>query len=182
MAMSLVSDPDLRAAPHTHSSFSELRRGAPPVRYTTPQAPSPRPVRTRIAVYSALAVATIALTLRLVASFLATPLERVPATLAPTWLVEVTTTSDAPTTALLYGPDVGVQLVRVPGDGGTASDARVVPARLAHGKVHFISLGLTSLHVHARAPQNAYPMSFDAKAHIITAYQTSREIGVRTGW
>jgi hypothetical protein len=180
--MKLVSDPDLRAASHTRSPFDELSRGAPPVVYQEPRLPTPRPARARIAVYTTLAVAALALGLRMVAALLATPLERMPGTLAPTWLVELTTTSASPTTALLYGPDVGIQLVRVPAEGGTTADAGVVPARLARGEVHFVSLGLERLHIHAHAPQRAQPATFDADGRIITAYQTPRAVGVRTGW
>lgn len=180
--MNLASDPAVRSAPKLREMFDQRPLGGPLAKHVSPAPPAPRPARTRIAVYAALTVVTVALTLRVVASLLATPLERMPAALSPTWLVELSTTNASPTTALLYGPDVGVQLVRVPGNVETAADARVVPARLARGEVHFISLGLARLQIRARSPQPTQRMAFVADGRIITAYQSTREIGVRSGW
>jgi hypothetical protein len=129
-----------------------------------------------------LAVVTVALGLRGLAALAAAPLDPVTGGAAPTWMIEVSTTTAAPTTAVLYGRDVGIQLVRVPAGRGNGAEARLVPARLAKGEVHLVSLGLTPLHVHASAPQGAQPMTFDATSPIITAFQQPRAIGVRVGW
>ena len=97
-------------------------------------------------------------------------------------MVEVTTASAAPGTALVYGREVGFHLVQVPAGDGATSDRRVVPARLAKGELHIVSLGFHSLRVFAAAPKGAPPMTFSATSPIITAYQTPRATGVRTGW
>lgn len=179
--MSVVSDPGLHVAPRLHGSPGDPG-SRPPVREVGAP-PAPRSSRSRIAVYVTLTAATIALGLRGLATLLAIPLEPPPVGgIAPTWMIEVTTTSATPTTALLYGRDVGVQLVRVPARRGSADEPRLVPARLAKGELHLISLGLASLHVHASAPQGAQPMKFDATSPIITAFHHPRAIGVRTGW
>lgn len=127
----------------------------------------------------ALTVLSVLVVLRLVASELAIPLEPLGGGAAPTWMIEVTTTGAKPTTALVYGRDVGVQLIQLPARVGASSTARVVPARLAQGDVHLISLGLTSLRVHASSPQGAQRMSFAATSPMVTVFQTKERTGVR---
>ena len=170
--MSVVSDPSLRAAPRAHGAHFAAGPGSPPVASDLGVSPPVRPSsRSRMAVYASLAVVTVALGLRVLASLFARPLETLSVSrIAPRWMIEVTTTNATPTTALLYGSDVGVQLVRVPAGRGSTDAPRLVPARLANGELHVISLDLAPLHVHASAPQGAAPMSFDAASPIITAY------------
>lgn len=179
--MSVVSDPGLRATSRLQGSQFDQAPGANPlVRDVELRSMAPSP-RRRVAVYATLAIASVALVLRVIASLVALPLETPPLNgVGPTWMVEVTTTSATPTTALLYGRDIGVQLVCVPARG--TDEPRLVPARLAKGELHLISLGLASLHVHASSPRGAQPMTFDATSPVITAYHHPRAIGVRTGW
>lgn len=184
--MSEVSDPRLRAATPLDEAFSRLGNSAhapalAPSRWggATPVA---RPMRARVAAYAMLSIASTLLALRFVASLVATPLDAIGAIPAPRWMVEVTTTGETPTTALVYGREVGVQLVEIPAASGTSAEHRIVPARLARGQVHFLSLGLTSLEIRAKAPGSAPRMSFAATGRVITAYQQDETIGVRTGW
>jgi len=179
--MSIASDPALRAAPRPSAPPLAADVGTTPVVHETQSLPTLRPARRRAA-YTALGVATVVLGLRLLATLLSTPLDGVANVAAPAWMIEVTTTSTKPTTALLYGREVGVQLVQVPAGQGAAAEVRIVPARLAKGEVHLVSLGLTSLHLHATAPTQTQPMTFDATAQILTVFQRPRMTGVRVGW
>ena len=180
--MSIASDPRLRTAPRANVPLANVDPESKPVVPEFFAQPARRSMRTRVAVYAMLGTATIALVLRGLASLVAAPLVSSIGGVAPAWMIEVTTTSSAPTTALLYGRDVGVQLVRVPPRRGSVNEPRLVPARLAKGEVHFVSLDFTPLHVHAASPKGAQVMSFDATGQIITAYHKPREIGVRVGW
>lgn len=185
--MSIASDPRLRATARAYVPLANVDPESKPVVPEFFAQPARRSMRTRVAVYAMLGTATIALVLRGLASLVAAPLVAAPLVssiggVAPAWMIEVTTTSSAPTTALLYGRDVGVQLVRVPPRRGSVNEPRLVPARLAKGEVHFVSLDFTPLHVHAASPKGAQVMSFDATGHIITAFHKPREIGVRVGW
>jgi hypothetical protein len=141
-----------------------------------------RSLRQRVLAYSALAVGTSLAGLRLIASVLAQPLDSVDAASAPAWMVEVTTTSALPGTALVFGREVGFQLVQVPAGDGAKSNLRVVPARLARGELHLLSLGLSSLRVHTVSPPGTPKMSFAARARVITLYQKRDITGVRAGW
>ncbi len=133
-------------------------------------------------VYGALSVVTVLVALRLLASALAIPLEVPAARAAPTWMVEVSTTGAKPGTALVYGDEVGFQLLQIPAGDGVTSTARIVPARLARGDLHLISLSFTSLRVRASGPPGSGVKAFSATSPIITAYQSSAATGVRTGW
>jgi hypothetical protein len=89
---------------------------------------------------------------------------------------------DRPATALIFGDEVGVQLVRVPPATESKDAARLILARLLKGDVHIVSLGLSSLLVEASAPKGAPKMSWGAHGRLITAFQHNKETGVRAGW
>lgn len=185
--MFAASDPRVKAAQRSRVPALEASSGAVPAVHATNGSPvppsAPRPRRRRVlGVYALLAAAALAVTLRLLGSALATPLEQPVVGAAPAWMVEVTTTSARPTTALVYGDEVGFQLVQIPAGTGAASGARIVPARLAKGELHIVSLGLRTLRVQASAPNGAEPMSFSATSPIVTAFQSSKGTGVRVGW
>ena len=175
--MSIASDPSVQAAPQAESRQPAWSGALPQIVAETPVAT--RSARARVTAYMALSLVTVVVVLRIVASALAIPLESLGAGAAPTWMIEVTTTGATPTTALVYGRDVGVQLIQVPGRVGALSTARVVPAHLAQGEVHLISLGLTSLRVHASSPHGAQRMSFAATSPMVTVFQTKERTGVR---
>lgn len=180
--MSLVSDPSLRSASRSQSArFAEARDAASLVRDARRAAVVP-PARARWSVIALLTCATTLLGLRLLATALAAPLDAPSTVDAPAWMVELTTTGTRSTTALVYGPDVGLQFLRVPAAQSAVTTPRLVPARLARGEVHFVSLGLASPHIRSRAPAGADPMAFEAVAPILTAFQSDRFTGVRTGW
>ena len=96
--------------------------------------------------------------------------------------MEVTTNGNKPGIALAYGPEVGIQPLRIPAAQSGVSAARVVPARLAQGELHLVTLSLNSLRVHAPGVPGSGVVKFSATAPIITAFQTSRASGVRAGW
>ena len=54
---------------------------------------------------------------------------------------------DRPVTALIYGDEVGVQLVRVSAASEGRSAPRLIPARLAKGEIHILSLNLPRFRV-----------------------------------
>ena len=83
--------------------------------------------------FTAALVVSALLSLRVLASVLAEPLEVAAAASAPTWQVQVTTNTNSPGIVLAYGPEVGVQLLRIPAReaGGTdnARDSRAPGSR-----------------------------------------------------
>lgn len=176
--MRIASDPSVRAAARAEGRQSHWN-GALPRTVAETSAPASRSTRARVTAYLALTVATVLVVLRVIASALAIPLEPIAGVVAPTWMIEVTTTGVTPTTALVYGRDVGVQLIQVPARVGTSSAARVVPAHLVRGEVHLLSLGSTSLRVHASSPHRVQRMSFDATSPVVTVFQTKEATGVR---
>ena len=101
---------------------------------------------------------------------------------APAWMIELSATRPSAVTALIYGDDVGFQLVRVPPVSAGQNMPRLVPARLARGEVHFVSLSLSKLTVRASAPKGSPAMSFSATGPIITVFQNKNATGVRGGW
>ena len=101
---------------------------------------------------------------------------------APTWMIHVTTTGSSAGTALVYGREVGVQFLQIPAGTGSSNNSRVVPARLAKGELHLVSLSLTSLHVEANGPPGSGVISMTATSPIITAFQGKDGTGVRFGW
>ncbi len=180
--MTMISDPSVRAAQRpAWSGFDAVEGTSPTTRHSPTAMAEARRVH-RWWIYGSLSVISTLLALRLLASALAAPLETVGVGAAPAWQVEVTTNGNRPGIALAYGHEVGIQLLRIPaGESGT-SEARVVPARLAQGELHLITLSLNSLRVHAPGAPGSGVVQFSATSPIITAYQNSKAAGVRTGW
>ncbi len=133
-------------------------------------------------VYTLLLAVSVAVIARVIASAIADPLEPIVAGAAPTWMVQVRTTGSRPGTALVYGRDVGVQFLQIPAGDGSTSEARVIPARLAKGELHLITLSWTSLHVFGTGPKGSALLSYGATSPIVTLFQTKESTGVRTGW
>ncbi|MBL0937646.1 MAG: hypothetical protein IBJ03_02065 [Gemmatimonadaceae bacterium] len=77
---------------------------------------------------------------------------------------------------------MGIQLLRIPAGNGAAGEARMVPARLAQGELHLVTLSLNALRVRAPGAPGSGVVEFKAMGPIITAYQTPQASGVRTGW
>lgn len=180
--MSLVSDPSLRAAPRENTPRWNAAFRAP---ITTRETPTEiaRARRGRSwFVFGSLLVVSALLSLRLLASVLAEPLEISDAATAPTWQVQVSTNSNAPGIVLAYGPEVGVQLLRIPARNASATETRVIPARLARGELHLLTLSFNSLHVEAPGAPGTGVVRLSANAPIITVFQSPTKSGVRTGW
>lgn len=125
-------------------------------------------------------VAAGLLALRAVAGWLAEPLVDA-STAAPAWTVEVTSSSERSLLALAYGREAGFHIVRVPGMNAS-TDPRVIPARLARGELHLMSLGLSKLRAHSVAPRGLPASAWSAEARTITAFQRPDAMGVRTSW
>ena len=180
--MSLVSDPSLRAAAReSERRWDAAPRAAVTARESVNEAARTRRGRSRL-VFGSLFIVSAVLALRVLASVLAEPLEGVGAAAAPTWQVQVSTNSDAPGIVLAYGPEVGVQLLRIPARDASATDPRVIPARLARGELHLITLSLNSLHVEAPGAPGTGVVRLSASSPIITVFQSPTMSGVRTGW
>lgn len=180
--MSMVSDPSVRAAERPIWSGFEANASALPVAPDSPAALAAARRGHRWWIYGTLSVVSTLVTLRLLASVLAAPLETVGAGPAAAWQVEVTTNGDRPGIALAYGREVGIQLLRIPAGTNSTSDARVVPARLAQGELHLITLSLNSLRVHAPGVPESGVGRLSATSPIISLFQTPDATGIRTGW
>ena len=125
--MSPVSDPGLRAASREYDrQLLAAARAAVTTSETAKETAHARRDRSRFAYGSWFVVSTL-LALRVLASMLAEPLEVGRAAAAPTWQVQVSTNSNALGIVLAYGPEVGVQLLRIPARGASATDPRVIP-------------------------------------------------------
>jgi hypothetical protein len=180
--MTLVSDPSVRAANRRAWNGHAASEGELPVPHDSPRAlASARRVH-RWWIYGTLMVASTLVGLRLLASVLASPLDTVNASAAPAWQVEVTTTGPKPGIALAYGPEVGIQLLRIPAGDNKTSEARVVPARLAQGELHNMTLSFNSLRISAPGPPGSGVVQLHATSPIITVSQTTTGTGIRTGW
>jgi hypothetical protein len=112
----------------------------------------------------------------------AAPLTTVSAADAPAWMIELSATGDRPVTALIYGDEVGLQVVRVPAASEGKGAPRLIPARLAKGEIHIVALNLATLHAQASAPKGAPAMAWTATGPVITAFQKKDATGVRIGW
>jgi hypothetical protein len=180
--MSLISDPSLRAAPReSHHQWAEAQRAAVTARETVQETARTRRGISRF-LYGTLFVASALVALRVLASVVAEPLEVAGAAAAPTWQVQVSTNSNTPGIVLAYGPEVGVQLLRIPARDASAADRRVIPARLARGELHLITLSRNSLHVEAPGAPGTGVERLSANAPIVTVFQSPTMSGVRTGW
>ena len=140
-----------------------------------------RAFRWRLAGVAVLCVG-LAVAVSLMVWSISSPLAVSPAGAAPAWSVEITAAGAEPITALVYGEEAGLHLVRVPAANAPGADARTISARLAKGELHMISLGRASLRARANAPSGAAPMAWSAEGHIITAFQNPQGTGVRTSW
>lgn len=120
------------------------------------------------------------LVLRMVGGWLAEPLATA-AEAAPTWHVEVASTSRSSIIAFAYSRESGMHLLRIPGTGSTAA-RRVIPARIAEGDLHLVSLGLGQLEVRGRAPVGSPLESYSATSRAVTVFDHSDGTGVKTGW
>lgn len=180
--MSVTSDPFLRRAdarpPHQHWWFAQ-DRAVPSVR-ARQAVPTPRPVGARLLARALVIGAAGVLALRAIGGWLAEPLA--PATAAaPTWSVEVSSTSSGSLLALAYSRESGAHLLRVPGRSAE-QHPRVIPARIAAGDLHIVSLGWGRLDVRGRGPQGSRLQSYRATARAVTVFDRSDGTGVTTGW
>jgi len=142
--------------------------------------PVRRPLALRAAAYGAIIATVVVLAVTTVASFFATPLTT-PGAPVPVWTIEMTSATDQPVTALVYGPEAGLHLFRVPG-ASDVTHPRTVPARLGQGELHAMSLGWSPLRLRASAPRGVRPMSWSSTSRTATAFQNADGIGVRTSW
>lgn len=176
--MSVNSDPRIHRVADVSPRPSLDQRAGVPV-YTPAGVPKERPLVARVFARTLVIGVAALLALRVVGGWLAEPL--MPAVgVAPTWNVEVASSSRSSMLAFAYSQESGLHLLRIPGEGG--AEARVIPARLARGDLHLMSLGLGRLKVHAKGPPGSGVVSFDAESRTITAYQHPAATGVRIGW
>jgi hypothetical protein len=98
------------------------------------------------------------------------------------WNLELTSAGPHPVTALVFGEESGIHLVRVPASGTPDGDRRHLPVRLAAGDVYLLSLGRDELQVSTAAPSREAPIGLSARARFVTLYRTADATGVRTGW
>ena len=101
---------------------------------------------------------------------------------APSWNVELAAAGARPVTALVYGEEAGLHLVRIPAASAGRSARRVIPARLAQGELYMVSLGWSPLVVRASSPPGTPRMSWSAQGRFVQAFQDERGTGVSTSW
>lgn len=97
------------------------------------------------------------------------------------WRIELESAGSKPLTALVYGEESGLHVIRVPAAGAGLDERRVMSAKLGKGEVHMISFGSSPLHIQATSPAGGTPMtpvSMSARGRIVTLFEN----GVRTGW
>ena len=169
--MSTTSDPVAPAMPRPQTVSRRLARA-----FALGAVPSARRTnRGRVALLARPLgwVVSVCAAALVIANLLASPMP-VPAG-APTWNVALTAAGATPVAAVVYGRDIGLQLVLVPAAGADGREARLIPARLAHGDVHFVSLGWSPLTVRTTSPVGVQAMPLAARARSVTLYQ-------RVGW
>ena len=105
-----------------------------------------------------------------------------PAAAPPAWNIELMAAGRRPVTALVYGAEAGLHLVRVPAAAAGGAEPRVIPARLGESELYMMSLGWAPLEVRASSPPGTTPMSWSAQARFVQAYQDERGTGVQTSW
>lgn len=180
--MSLVSDPSLRAA---SAGFDRHLDGATRAPLAVPDTHSPLARVRRFGRRLTFGVATIVgvlLVLRVMAGVLAEPLEPVNAPNAPAWQVQVSTNNTKSGIVLAYGAEVGVQVLRIPAKGARGDNARVIPARIARGELHLVTLSWNALYVEAPGAPGSGVGSVTASAPVITIFQSPKVSGIRGGW
>ena len=155
-------------------------QGQPVVARASAALPDPRPIGARILARTLVIGAASLLALRAIGGWIAEPLA--PATsAAPTWSVEVSSTSSSSVLAFAYSRESGAHLLRVPGRVAE-QNRRVIPARIAAGDLHLISLGWGQLDVRGRGPRASHLKSYGATARAITVFDHPDGAGVRTPW
>lgn len=182
--MGVASDPFLqrvksRTTARARAPWQDAHERAALMRDDAAALPTPRPTWQRVFARGVVIAGVALLALRAIGGWLAEPLT-VPVANAPTWNVEMTSRSTSSTLALAYSRETGVHLLRVPGRG--SNEPRVIPARLARGELHMISLGLPGLHVQAAGAPNSGVLMIGADARMITMYQHKDASGIRPGW
>lgn len=181
--MNVVSDPSLRSvsskARGANAPWTDARERNALVGNDATALPAPRPTVQRLLARGVVVAGVALLGLRAIGGWLAEPLtEFVPN--APTWNVELTSRSTSSVLAFAYSRESGMHLLRVPGRGSQAP--RVIPAKLASGELHLVSLSFSGLHVSADGPPDSGVLKLSADARVITVYQDPGSSGVRAGW
>jgi hypothetical protein len=98
------------------------------------------------------------------------------------WNIELASNGARPVTALVFGQDAGVHLVRVPVAGSAPDERSRIPVRLARGNVYLMSLGRDGLDVSTASPPGAPPVAFTAHARFVKLVKSPRATGIQTGW
>jgi hypothetical protein len=159
-------------------SFAEPQQ--PLTTQTGRHLPSPRPLGARIAARTLVIGLAVILGLRVIGSWIAEPLTSIAGTV-PTWNVEVSSTSANSMLALAYSRESGIHVLRIPGSGADR-DRRVIPAKIAAGDLHLVSLGLGQLDLRGRGPRGSQVKSYSATGRVATVFDRVDGTGVRTGW
>ena len=180
--MSMISDPELQAAPRRASYAFDAGNRTPLVRADSPAALRAKRSGVRSVLYGVLAGVTAFTGLQFVASAFADPLVLPTSAAAPAWQVEITTTSSSSGLALAYGREVGVQFLRIPPRGAKGDDARVIPARLARGELHIVTLRPSFIHVEAPGAPGSGVVRMSANGAVVTLFQSPKLTGIRSGF
>jgi hypothetical protein len=180
--MSVTSDPFLCPADprplRDRWSFFEDHR--PLVASTRAVLPAPRPLGARIVARALVIGAAGLLALRAIGGWITEPLAPASAA-APTWSEEVSNISSSSILAFAYSRESGAHLRRVPGRNAE-QHRRVIPAKIAAGDLHLLSLGWGQLDVRGRGPRGSQLKAYSATARTVTVFDHPDGTGVRTAW
>ena len=101
---------------------------------------------------------------------------------APEWAIGLTSSGAAPVSALVFGKEAGIHLVRIPGSSAPPEEQRRVLARLASGEVYMVSLGGRELRVSSKGPPGSGVIAMAATGRFVKLYQRPGITGISTGW
>ena len=125
----------------------------------------------------ALAAATIALMLGISIAPRLAPVPQADVGAVGAWDISVSSASDRPVTAIMYGETIGLHIVRLP--SASSSPYTLIRANLGERGVTMISIGRSSLVLQGRA--NAADPPYASAASATSRFITIDRKGVRTG-
>lgn len=100
----------------------------------------------------------------------------------PAWRLQLSTTGDRPTTAIVYSKDLGFRILSVPTTGVAPSEQCIFETSLAGGELFVESLSWRRLVLVADAPTTSATMRLAGRGRVMRVYQNSDGAGIRTSW
>jgi hypothetical protein len=104
------------------------------------------------------------------------------AAIAAPWDIDLTSAGAEPVTALVFGREAGVHLVRLPSGRDSRAVPRRVPASIGQGDVYMVSLGWSALDARSASPPGSPRMAFAAHGRFVKMFQRPSGTGISTYW